>query len=280
MFVCDKCLNTFKSQKKLENHAKNKVPCDFVCKLCNITLGCRKSWYNHREKTHLRAPKNKVVRNTIIVNKKIQAPPISYKNITLVARRDHFRYFYGNEDNADCVICMRHTVKMSSYGHEQAHIICKQRCPDNSDVIYRVPACRSCNGYMKTSNLFDYVFKTHPDRLYPIAQKLYCLYNHTRIITNESDVSGFVDEVYNIKNDVLFMDEIADLLKQQQCDSIKTASLNKVKTILKSFSIDLLKVSGRDLSCEDRILMKKLFKDVINLFALRITNPNFDNESI
>ena len=52
MFKCKKCKKTFKSKKYLDKHSVNKVPCNFVCRLCGLKLGCRRSWYNHIKNKH------------------------------------------------------------------------------------------------------------------------------------------------------------------------------------------------------------------------------------
>lgn len=49
-YVCYKCQGKFSSQKKLERHFTNKMPCDLICEICNTKSNCRKSYYNHIKK--------------------------------------------------------------------------------------------------------------------------------------------------------------------------------------------------------------------------------------
>lgn len=52
VFVCHTCRTPFNSLKKLERHFNNKMPCDFVCKICNHKSFSKRSYYYHLERDH------------------------------------------------------------------------------------------------------------------------------------------------------------------------------------------------------------------------------------
>ena len=257
---CKKCEFQADSKVNFYRHVKK---CDFKCITCGFQSYNRYDFSAHRDMCALEV--NKVYTPNIVnpmnntetsIKKRLRNADLSDKDrnntetsikkrlrnadLSDKDRKEHFMYFYGKEES-DCVLCGMNPVRRFNKGHEQAHIVCRGKCPDNSDRSYRVPMCTSCNSMMGVNNMFDFIVNRHPEKLWIITMKLFSLQRGSEI-SSLDEVIEFIDSKYNVDNNIKHMTVIERSLREHDAMQNIEKYVNTLSSMIDPVMLKLLKM--------------------------------------